>query len=151
MDSRLLTIKGAPDVLIDRCGYTTSSDGSTRPLLPADVERIGRIKDTWSLQGKRVILLARKILPGSMLRSTTAPSGFEREVTEFAKSGLTLVGLVGIADPLVSPRSIQRRTDKVVDLCSQFCGLIPSIERRNSRSDQNTASCFHTDLHGMNP
>lgn len=54
------------------------------------------IKDDWSAHGKRVILLARKIL---LAPSLTRSNDVESDIMESAKTGLTLVGLVSIVDP----------------------------------------------------
>ena len=54
------------------------------------------IKNDWSTHGKRVILLARKILPA---QPHAVSNDIESEVLESAKTGLTLVGLVSIVDP----------------------------------------------------
>lgn len=69
--------------------------------------RIEEIKDEWSAQGKRVILLARKVLPQKQVTLDPASSEFEKEVMDNAGSGLTLVGLVGIVDPPVSFNLLQ--------------------------------------------
>lgn len=53
------------------------------------------IKNEWSSKGRRVILLARKILSKDQLRSNDV----ESEILERARHGLTLVGLVSIVDP----------------------------------------------------
>ncbi|KAH7030773.1 uncharacterized protein B0I36DRAFT_373954 [Microdochium trichocladiopsis] len=96
----LLTIKGAPDVLIGRCGYYTTSSGETKPF-DADIRAsFENQKNLWSSQGKRCILLARKIVRQSSIKNHTGTSGFEDEMNEHSKSGLTLVGLVAIVDPL---------------------------------------------------
>ena len=94
----LLTIKGAPDVLIARCTHFTGSAGDTHPLDENTRSAIEEIKDQWSSQGRRVILLARKILS----REQTRSNDLEAEVMERSRTGLTLVGLVSIVDP---PRS----------------------------------------------
>jgi sodium/potassium-transporting ATPase subunit alpha len=60
---------------------------------------IEQIKDQWSARGKRVILLARKIITKEQIRSQPTSSRFENEVMEHARSNLTLVGIVGIVDP----------------------------------------------------
>jgi magnesium-transporting ATPase (P-type) len=96
---RLLTIKGAPDVLIGRCSKFVGMDGESKPLDESTRAAIDRTKDYWSSQGKRVILLARKVLFKDNIRSQPTSSHFEDEVMDHARSGLTLVGLVGIVDP----------------------------------------------------
>jgi sodium/potassium-transporting ATPase subunit alpha len=98
---RLLTIKGAPDVLIDRCESYVHPDGSVFTLDGITRNSIEEIKDTWSSQGMRVILLARRILPQKDIKFSPTSAAFERDTLESAKTGLTLVGLVGIIDPPV--------------------------------------------------
>ena len=103
-NSSLLMIKGAPDILLPRCNTLVGDHGEIIPLTEAQNARIERIKDDWSRQGKRVILLARKqtIQPFS--------SNPEKEVLVEARQGLTFVGIVGIVDP---PRD---EIPKVVDV-----------------------------------
>ena len=88
-----LTIKGAPDILLPRCDTLLNDKGEAVPLTPAQLSRIERIKDDWSRQGKRVILLAEKptVVPFS--------KNAEKEVLISAREGLTFVGIVGIVDP----------------------------------------------------
>lgn len=93
---RLLTIKGAPDVLIDRCTHFTSSSGDTVVLNSSIRSMIEGIKNDWSAHGKRVILLARKILPAPQPKMS---NDLESRILESAKTDLTLVGLVSIVDP----------------------------------------------------
>jgi sodium/potassium-transporting ATPase subunit alpha len=96
---RLLIIKGAPDVLISRCSKFVGIDGERMPLDENTRLAIERTKDSWSSQGKRVILLARKVLFKDNIFSLPTSRNFESEVMDHARSGLTLVGLVGIVDP----------------------------------------------------
>ncbi|XMA20170.1 hypothetical protein WAI453_012961 [Rhynchosporium graminicola] len=98
-EDTLLLIKGAPDVLITRCTSYTSMDGETKALDDATRNTIEEIKNTWSAQGKRVILLARRTVPKADFRSLPTSSHFEDEVAQHARTGLTLVGIVGIVDP----------------------------------------------------
>ncbi|KAF2022309.1 calcium ATPase [Aaosphaeria arxii CBS 175.79] len=88
-----LMIKGAPDILLPRCNTVLGDKGEVIPLTEAQTRRIEDVKDTWSRQGKRVILMARK--------STMAPfsANHEKEVLVAAREGLTFVGMVGIVDP----------------------------------------------------
>ncbi|KAH4073607.1 hypothetical protein HBI81_060200 [Parastagonospora nodorum] len=88
-----LMIKGAPDILLPRCDTTLNNNNEAVPLTDAQRFRIEQIKDDWSRQGKRVILMARK--PTVMPFSTNA----EKEVLVAARQGLTFVGIVGIVDP----------------------------------------------------
>ena len=96
---RLLTIKGAPDVLITRCTKYVTIEGETQTLDDSTRSKIEEIKNTWSAQGKRVILLARKTICKEQMIAIPASSHFEEEVMHHAKTGLTLVGIVGIVDP----------------------------------------------------
>ncbi|GLB08300.1 hypothetical protein AtubIFM57258_004188 [Aspergillus tubingensis] len=95
----LLTIKGAPDILIERCTQIVDTDGSVLPLDGRILAHIKYVKDQWSSEGKRVILLARKVLPASDIMPLPSSREFESEVMNHAKTGLVLVGLVGIVDP----------------------------------------------------
>ena len=97
--ARLLTIKGAPDVLIGRCTSYIDHEGITQPLDETTFADIEKVKDDWSSQGKRVILLARKILPANIIKNDPASGDFETETMDHAKTGLTLVGIIGIVDP----------------------------------------------------
>lgn len=89
----VLMIKGAPDIILPRCATVLGEDGDVLPLTEAQMQRIEQIKDDWSRQGKRVILLAKK--------ETMAPfsSNPEKEVLFAAREGLTFVGILGIIDP----------------------------------------------------
>jgi sodium/potassium-transporting ATPase subunit alpha len=86
-------IKGAPDILLPRCDTVLNDKNETVPLTDAQRQRIEQIKDSWSRQGKRVILMARKptVVPFS--------TNVEKEVLVAARQGLTFVGIVGIVDP----------------------------------------------------
>lgn len=97
--SRLLTIKGAPDVLINRCTHYITPTGHPSPLDAAKRASFEQAKNTYSSQGKRCILLARKVLSKAAC-GDPASSAYERVVGEQASGGLTLVGLVAIVDPL---------------------------------------------------
>ncbi|XDG04654.1 hypothetical protein ABKA04_004269 [Annulohypoxylon sp. FPYF3050] len=96
----LLTIKGAPDVLINRCSSFVNNAGDVFPFDDEVRASFENVKNTYSSQGKRCILLARKVIRQGELRHQSGTSQFEDEITEQAKSGLTLVGLVAIVDPL---------------------------------------------------
>ncbi|KAI1432686.1 hypothetical protein GGR50DRAFT_696805 [Xylaria sp. CBS 124048] len=98
----LLTIKGAPDVLISRCTSFTNDAGVTCPFDAAAKTAIEDMKNQYSSQGKRCILLARKIIRQFEVPFAPGTGQYEDAMTEQAKTDLTLVGLVAIVDPLRS-------------------------------------------------
>lgn len=95
----LLTIKGAPDVLLPRCSSYVGEDGEVHQLDSGIRTNIEAVKDDWSSQGKRVLLLARKVLHRSSLVYDAEDGDFEVEALQHASSDLTLIGIVGIVDP----------------------------------------------------
>jgi sodium/potassium-transporting ATPase subunit alpha len=92
-NNTILMIKGAPDILLPRCDTVFDERNEVVPLTDIQRLRIEQIKDEWSRQGKRVILLAQK--PTVMPFSTN----HEKEVLVAARQGLTFVGILGIVDP----------------------------------------------------
>lgn len=146
-------IKGAPDILLPRCNTLVGDHGEVLPLTEARMLRIEHIKDDWSRQGKRVILLARKY--------TIAPfsSNQEKEVLVAARQGLTFIGLLGIVDPpraeIPSVVSILRRASiRIMMVTGDFkltaqaiaeeCGIISD----SSRVDDATALARDGHEHG---
>ncbi|QIX01269.1 hypothetical protein AMS68_006786 [Peltaster fructicola] len=95
----VLMIKGAPDVLITRCSSYLDENGSVEPLTEAGRKEIEALKDHWSSQGKRVILLAKRRLETLTFDPVEQPREFERDIMSRASSELTIVGLVAIVDP----------------------------------------------------
>jgi sodium/potassium-transporting ATPase subunit alpha len=85
--------------LSTRCTQFIDRDGTSKALEDDMRADIIRMKDQWSMQGKRVVLLARKVLHKTELYSDPKATQFEKEVLRQAESELTLVGLVGIVDP----------------------------------------------------
>ncbi|TVY18565.1 Sodium/potassium-transporting ATPase subunit alpha-A [Lachnellula arida] len=68
MFQSLLTIKGAPDVLIGRCSKYISIEGESKVLDDGTLAEIENTKNTWSSNGRRVILLARKTICKEQMR-----------------------------------------------------------------------------------
>lgn len=69
------------------------------PLDDATAAKMEGIKNTWSSQGKRLILLARKVVPEGGFSCLETAGEFESEVTRHISSELILVGMVKIVDP----------------------------------------------------
>ena len=65
----------------------------------ADLEAIEAIKDRWSSQGRRVIVVARKTLPARLVNLSPTTREFKQAVMEEGNAGLELVGLLGLVDP----------------------------------------------------
>ncbi|KAG8424056.1 hypothetical protein J3458_000891 [Metarhizium acridum] len=93
----LLTIKGAPDVLVERCSYYLAPSGEVLELTQGAKATFEHLKNMHSSQGKRCLFLARKLVKGGKLQDG---GDYEKSAVEEAKTGLTLVGLVAIVDPL---------------------------------------------------
>ncbi|BCS24978.1 cation-translocating P-type ATPase [Aspergillus puulaauensis] len=94
-DSAYLFIKGAPDMLLSKCAYAINRNGEAEVLSQSDRSKIEAVKDHWSAKGKRVILMAQKLLSSDAANAACD----EKAVLESAVDGLTLVGLVGLIDP----------------------------------------------------
>lgn len=77
-------VKGAPDVLLDRC-----IAGPGGPLTSADRQRILEANESMARRALRVIAVARREL-------SILPPGLEPRAVE---SGLTFLGLFGLMDP----------------------------------------------------
>ncbi|PRT56644.1 Sodium/potassium-transporting ATPase subunit alpha-1 [Wickerhamiella sorbophila] len=96
--SWLLVIKGAPDILLDRCSSYVTEQGAVAPLSEDSKHQLEEVKNKWSSDGKRVIAVARKILRPTDF-GDPRNSEFEDEAKELASHGLCFVGFVGILDP----------------------------------------------------
>lgn len=95
----LLVMKGAPDILLPRCSSYIDVDGSIQKLSERDMKTLERMKDYWSSQGKRVILLAEKPLKDLPFNPVEQPREYERDILGRAAGDLIFCGLVGIVDP----------------------------------------------------
>lgn len=98
----LLAVKGAPEVLLSRCTSVISlTGGQPLPLSATVRERIISVQEHWASQGRRVLVIARRIVPYHCI-----PKEADRFSDAFAQliddynSELTIVGLVGLIDPL---------------------------------------------------
>ncbi|KXT11694.1 hypothetical protein AC579_6492 [Pseudocercospora musae] len=98
-ENQLLMIKGAPDILLPRCKSYIDMDGSVKEMTEQDTRTLEGMKDFWSNQGKRVILLAEKPLENLLFDPVNQPREYERDIMGRASNGLILSGLVGIVDP----------------------------------------------------
>lgn len=98
-ESPLLMTKGAPDILLPRCTRYIDVDGTVKDLTEQDQRTLGGMKDYWSSQGKRVILLAEKPLENLLFDPTEQPREYERDILGRGGNNLIFAGLVAIVDP----------------------------------------------------
>ena len=101
-ESYLLVVKGAPEILLPRCDYVVDPLGGTPIALTSAVrDRILAVQERWASQGRRVILLAKRIIATEEI-----PPKLDRNSEEFSQlvhdlnSELIIVGLIGLIDPL---------------------------------------------------
>jgi sodium/potassium-transporting ATPase subunit alpha len=100
-------------MLLSKCAYAVNSNGQAGPLSQAERNRLETIKDRWSGEGKRVILMAQKVVSSDWIKAGVD----ERCALQAAQNGLTLVGLVGLIDPPVCPKPLQVRY--IANSCSE--------------------------------
>ncbi|HLE52881.1 MAG TPA: cation-translocating P-type ATPase [Anaerolineales bacterium] len=87
--SNLVTVKGAPDLVLEQCTHYRSLDGRTKPLDEAQRMRILAANDAMTQDALRVLGLAYRTLPE--LPEEIAAETLERE--------LVFTGLIGMIDP----------------------------------------------------
>ncbi|KAI0936197.1 hypothetical protein AcV5_004394 [Taiwanofungus camphoratus] len=100
-DDYLLSIKGAPEVLISRCKFVLDPNGGPPiPLSSSALERIVAIQEKWAQHGQRV-LLARRVIRANLIPKTFDPlsDDFARLIDRH-NCELIIVALVGLIDPL---------------------------------------------------
>jgi sodium/potassium-transporting ATPase subunit alpha len=98
----LLCVKGAPEILLGRCSHVISSSADQPLFLTyAARQRIVAIQEQWAAQGRRVLLLARRVVPRDVLSSEIDPYSEEfSALVDSLNSDLIIVGMVGLIDPL---------------------------------------------------
>jgi sodium/potassium-transporting ATPase subunit alpha len=95
----VLIIKGAPDILLSWCTHYMTGQGRSEPLTDEHRRHVEEIKNHWSNQAKRVILIARKVLGQKLSAMSTQSNEFDGQIMKQAAYGLELLGLVAIIDP----------------------------------------------------
>ena len=93
----LLYVKGAPDVLLDRCTtYWSGVHNGIRPLDQEARERFSNFQAKLSRRAERVIVICqRRYVP----RSAPGSNDFSDEIMESGVQDLTVLGIFGIVDP----------------------------------------------------
>lgn len=94
----LLMVKGAPDILMKNCEYWLQPNGVAKKLDRVFERSVYNMHRTWSASGKRVILLASKLVLRNNLDFEDRNATTQTLRTELT-GGLTYVGMVAIEDP----------------------------------------------------
>jgi len=89
----LVVVKGAPDVLLDRCTSVLGDDGA-RPLTVATTTAVHDEMQTMASEGLRVLAVARGTVPAQAIEGTPDEDDLVALVDD-----LCLLGLVGLLDP----------------------------------------------------
>ena len=120
----LLCVKGAPDILLARCTHVLAPGGD-RPLnlTFAARQRIVTVQEQWAAMGRRVLVLARRVIPRGLLPKDIDPhaEGFDELIDELNSEHI-IVGLVGLIDPLKPdiPDTVRYEKKKVLCIPSPF-------------------------------
>jgi P-type Ca2+ transporter type 2C len=84
-----ITVKGAPDVVLNLCAYYQTANDKVRPLDDATLQKILAANDQMTRQALRVLGLAYRLVP-------QAPAEMEAREVE---NELVFAGMVGMIDP----------------------------------------------------
>ncbi|CAI7585517.1 unnamed protein product [Penicillium glandicola] len=93
----ILYVKGAPDVLLDRCAtYWSAVHNAVRPLDTEAREKFSNFQAKLSRRAERVIVICqRRYIP----RSAPGSNDFNNEIIDHGVQDLTVLGIFGIVDP----------------------------------------------------
>ncbi|OAD70429.1 hypothetical protein PHYBLDRAFT_115367 [Phycomyces blakesleeanus NRRL 1555(-)] len=110
-DDWVLICKGAPDVLMNRCTHVILPDGVEEPLTDKRRELLEEVQTRWANDGKRVLLLARRVI-----KASDTPNNIQAGTSSFGawatqmNQNLVVIGLLAIVDP---PRADSAETVKI--------------------------------------
>ncbi|KAK4049497.1 hypothetical protein OIO90_005448 [Microbotryomycetes sp. JL221] len=96
-NNHLLLVKGAPDVLIRRCGSYLAEDGTTCDLDESTAASFSAQQAELASRGQRVLLLAKRVFSPKQIDIDNID---DEELLVSLNVHLTIVGLVALVDPL---------------------------------------------------
>ncbi|GAA5813534.1 hypothetical protein MFLAVUS_007013 [Mucor flavus] len=96
----VLFCKGAPDVILSRCSKIMLTNGVEEELTLKRQEILLELQTKWASEGKRVLLLARRVIKYDQTPENTVAgtSSFSTWATQM-NTELTVIGMVAIVDP----------------------------------------------------
>ncbi|ODV67407.1 hypothetical protein HYPBUDRAFT_152365 [Hyphopichia burtonii NRRL Y-1933] len=102
-DHYLMAIKGAPDILLNKCSLTTEA-GILEPLSDEYKQNISSVQTNWAKNGRRVILLAAKVIPKEtfseqILTDSLKSTEIITDMMNEQSPELIFVGMIGLCDP----------------------------------------------------
>jgi Ca2+-transporting ATPase len=128
-------VKGAPDMLTDRCG-TILEKGKVRPLTEDDRKRIHEANDRFGSSAMRVLALARR-----------SADGFERPFDiEAVEKNLTFLGLAAMIDP---PREEARQAIAACKTAGIRTVMITGDHRNTAVAIAKQLGFFHEDSQAL--
>lgn len=97
-DECVITMKGAPDILITSCKWIMRDDGTQAPLDSHALERLKQIQTEWCLLGQRVLLICKKNESVSRMLAFGSQPASDLEAYLKEMKDLCVLGMVGIID-----------------------------------------------------
>lgn len=125
----LLCVKGAPDVLLSRCTHVLALGGDSRLNLTHSArQRVVAIQEQWAAQGRRVLVLARRVIERDLLPKHMDPYAEDfDELIDGLNSELIIVGFVGLFDPLKPDIPETVRCANIERFCSRVLAALTSL------------------------
>lgn len=161
-DNYLMAIKGAPDILLEKCDSYLDERNNSIDLDSTTKSHISSIQRQWSQNGRRVILLAKRVIPKSYFSEELLQDGLKSiekltDLMEEEKASLTFVGMLAICDPprdgIVDTLSTLKAAGiKIVLVTGDFeltaisigrmCGILSETENVDTVEDLDKQYCL---------
>ena len=96
----VLLMKGAPDIVINKCKYILNEAGEIKPLNLTILKELFELQKKWAMEARRVILLVSKIcdrIEETSLKTAASTLELEEKVQHI--NDFCVEGLVGLIDP----------------------------------------------------
>ncbi|CEJ02702.1 hypothetical protein RMCBS344292_16699 [Rhizopus microsporus] len=95
----VLFCKGAPDIILKRCSKILLPDGYEADLTDKRTEALLNIQAKWAHEGKRVLLLTRRVIKAEDTTDNAAGTSSFATWASSMNTDLVVIGMVAIVDP----------------------------------------------------